>query len=171
MIRRLIVFLLASACLVGIASSQQHGYVVKRGEGERYFDGGMIVKASPRTGSQGAEMIWQFLAAGTATGRHVHHEADEFFYVIAGRGSAFVEGREMPIEAGDVVFVPHGEEHRLRSAGPDSSLEIVFLVDKPGLAEEVRASHARAEALGRDLTLEELNVIAERNGTTYYSLD
>jgi len=169
--KHLIAVTLATICVSEIACPQQAGYVLKGSEGESYFGGDMIIKASPRSGSQSAEMIWQSLSPGASTGRHIHHEVDEFFYVIAGRGSALVGDREVEIEAGDVVFVPRGAKHRLRPGGTTSALEIVFLVDKPGLADDIREGHARAEKLGRDLTLDELNEIAERHGTTYLSLE
>ncbi len=171
MSKRLTAVILATTCVAGIAWPQHGGFVLKRGEGESYFGGNMIIKASPRSGSQSAEMIWQSLSPGSSTGRHIHHEVDEFFYVIAGRGWALVGDREVQIEAGDIVFVPRGAEHRLRPVGTTSALEIVFLVDKPGLADDIREGHARAQELGRDLTLDELNEIAERHGTTYLSLE
>lgn len=150
--------------------SQESGYVLKRNEGERLFGGATIIKASPRTGSQAAEMFWSALSAGFSTGIHVHHTADEFFYVLSGTGVALVAGKEVPIEAGDVVFVPRGQDHRLKTMGA-SPLEIVFLVDKPGLANEFREGHATSDGGKVALTLQDLNRISEKYGTTYKTLE
>ena len=150
--------------------TQEGGYVLKRNEGEKLFEGSTIIKASPRTGSQGAEMFWSALGAGFSSGIHVHHTADEFFYVLSGTGVALVGGNEVSIETGDVVFVPKGQDHRLKTSGPDP-LEIVFLVDKPGLANEFRDYHVKSDGGRMLLTLKELNRISKQYGTTYKTLD
>jgi oxalate decarboxylase/phosphoglucose isomerase-like protein (cupin superfamily) len=100
---------------------------------------------------------------------HVRHVADEFFYVIRGSGLALIGGQEAAIEPGDVIFVPKGSDHRLRgpAAGAGEPLEVVFLVDRPGLASEFREGQAEYERMKRALTLAELNRISEKYGTTY----
>jgi len=109
--------ILVSIIAVGTASlwAQGQGYITKRGQGETLFNGSAIIKVSPRAGSQGGEMIWQALAAGDSSGIHVHHIADEFFYVIRGRGLALIAGKEAAVEAGDVIFVPKGLGGQLKT--------------------------------------------------------
>ncbi len=46
---------------------------------------------------------------------HKHDHADEFFYVFDGEGSHLVEGAEIAMKAGDVVFAPRGEWHGFRN--------------------------------------------------------
>ncbi|MCZ6671580.1 MAG: cupin domain-containing protein [Verrucomicrobia bacterium] len=150
--------------------SSQQGYVLKRGEGEALFDGQTLVKASPRTGSQGGEMFWSHLGPGFSTGIHIHHAADEFFYVVSGAGVALVGDKEVPIETGDVVFVPTGQDHRLKTSG-GVPLEIVYLVDRPGLASEFRDGHVLSDGGKVPLTLEQLNQISQKYGTTYKTLE
>ncbi len=150
--------------------SSQQGYVLKRGEGEALFDAQILIKASPRTGSQGGEMFWAKSGPGSSTGIHVHHVADEFFYVVSGAGVALVGGNEVPIETGDVVFVPKGQDHRLKTSG-DVPLETVFLVDRPGLASEFRAHHVKSDGGKVALTLDQLNQISQKYGTTYKTLE
>ena len=53
---------------------------------------------------------------------HLHHAQEEAFVVLDGRGSVRVAGETLPIEAGDVVFVP---------AGPDYPHQIVNTSDAP----------------------------------------
>ena len=76
---------------------------------------------------------------GLSTGLHYHVNADEFFYVVKGRGTAHVAGRDHLIEVGDVVFIPAGMDHRLFAKG--STMELVAFLDKPGLDEEFGAWH------------------------------
>jgi mannose-6-phosphate isomerase-like protein (cupin superfamily) len=153
--------------LVGAVStwSERRGYVLKSGDGERLPGARRtILKASPRTGTQGVEVFRDTMPAGASTGVHVHQQADEFFYVVSGKGLAFVDKDEMPVEADDFVFVPKGHDHRVKNAGP-TPLELVFLVDRPGLADDFRESRAEAIARKRRLTLDELNRISQKYGT------
>jgi mannose-6-phosphate isomerase-like protein (cupin superfamily) len=161
--------ILLTITLLGAISiwAQDKGFVAKPAEGERLLNGGVFIKASPRTGSQGAEMIWSALPPGGSAGLHVHHRADEFFYVISGVGVASVGGKDVPIEAGDVVFVPKGQEHKLKNSSGTDPLKTIFLLDRPGLANEFRDVHTQSGAGKRSLTLDELNRISQKYGTTY----
>jgi mannose-6-phosphate isomerase-like protein (cupin superfamily) len=115
------------------------------------------------------EMLWNGMAPEQSTGIHVHHLADELFYVAKGSGFALVGGREVPIGPGDVVFVPKGEDHRIRSSRA-APLELVFVVDKSGLADDFRHAHALFEKKEWPITLAKLNAFTERHGTTYKTL-
>jgi uncharacterized cupin superfamily protein len=41
---------------------------------------------------------------------HFHHNQEELFVVLRGRGTLRVDGEHLPIEAGDVIFIPPGRE-------------------------------------------------------------
>ncbi len=41
---------------------------------------------------------------------HFHHNQEELFVVLRGRGTLRVDGELLPIEAGDVIFIPPGRE-------------------------------------------------------------
>ena len=161
--------ILLAVTLLGSISiwAQNKGFVVKTNEGEKLLGGGVLVKASPRTGSQGAEMFLSSMAPGGSAGRHIHRGADEFFYVTGGVGVAFVNGREVPIEAGDVMFVPKGQEHAFKNSSSTEPLKTVFLMDRPGLASEFHDVDAQSEGGKRSLTLDELNRISQKYGTRY----
>jgi mannose-6-phosphate isomerase-like protein (cupin superfamily) len=169
--RRILVLLGIILIGVGSALSQQRTDVLKPGEGERLpGERQTFVKASPRTGTQGVEMFRDTMTAGTSTGIHVHQQADEFFYVIGGKGLALVDGTELPVEADDIVFVPRGHDHRVKNSGP-MPLELVFLVDRPGLASDFREGRSEAVAKKRRLTLDEWNRISEKYGTTHKAIE
>lgn len=42
---------------------------------------------------------------------HLHHAQEEMFVVLEGRGSLRVAGEMLPIETGDVIFIPAGPEY------------------------------------------------------------
>ncbi len=69
----------------------------------------------------------QFVVApGGHTPRHRHDYEHEVF-VVSGRGTLFLEGRENPIRAGDVLYVPADELHQFHAA-PDEPLRFLCLV-------------------------------------------
>ncbi|CAN5690433.1 hypothetical protein BH24ACI5_BH24ACI5_11710 [soil metagenome] len=49
--------------------------------------------------------------------QHAHAGADEFLYVVAGTGSASLDGRQEKLSAGVLLFVPRGTPHSLAATG------------------------------------------------------
>ena len=49
--------------------------------------------------------------------QHAHADADEFLYVVAGEGSASVDGRREKLSAGVLLFVPRGTPHAVAVGG------------------------------------------------------
>ena len=145
-------------------------YVLKRDEGEVLSGGAWIIKASPESGTQGGEMHWNAVSPGSSSGLHVHLRADEFFYVLSGSGITVLGAKEVSLEMGDVIFVPKGHDHKLENTESDRPLELLFFLDKPGLADETRALYHRFEETGEPPTLEEVNKIAKKYGTIYKTL-
>jgi mannose-6-phosphate isomerase-like protein (cupin superfamily) len=45
---------------------------------------------------------------------HYHEKTDEFYYVIAGRGTMLLDGEEVELHEGVVVYVPRGVKHKAR---------------------------------------------------------
>jgi mannose-6-phosphate isomerase-like protein (cupin superfamily) len=67
----------------------------------------------------------------TEVGALHHHEADEIYYVVTGRGEVHLDGVDHAIEAGSVVFVPGGTHHFVRNTGDETlKLLYVFAVDR-----------------------------------------
>lgn len=46
--------------------------------------------------------------------RHIHHDADEIFYLITGDCEFWMDGKSMSRGPGDSVFIPRGAEHAFR---------------------------------------------------------
>jgi uncharacterized cupin superfamily protein len=42
---------------------------------------------------------------------HLHHAQEEMFVILEGEGTLRVAGEQVPVRAGDVVFVPAGREY------------------------------------------------------------
>ena len=66
--------------------------------------------------SQAAEMV---IPPGDAEGdpRNRHRGADQWLYVVAGRGDALLKGRRRPIGPGSLLLIERGEKHEIRNTG------------------------------------------------------
>ena len=153
----------------GDMSERRQGYVLKPGEGEDTIgDGSSLIKASPKTGTQGVVFVEDKMPPSSTSGVHVHLEADEFFYVLEGTGHVRLGLDEHEISAGDTIFVPVGTDHKITS-GSDIPLHVIFIVDRPGLDEQFRLEF---QGLDRTkMTIDEFNAIVEEYGTVYKTFD
>jgi len=67
------------------------------------------------TAQMGAKSLggmFGLLPPGTQVPYHFHHARESVIIVIAGEATEVIEGKEMTISAGDVLFVPAGEKHQ-----------------------------------------------------------
>ncbi len=140
------------------------GFILKAGEGEPLLNG-IVVKASPRTGTMRSILVEQTFQRGGTTGLHIHDQGDELFYVVSGRGTATLGEKTEVIETGSVIFVPRGAVHRIENVDNDDPLKVVFFMDSPELVDQFRAIHERIKSEpNRLITPEERAAIEERIG-------
>ncbi|MER7703585.1 cupin domain-containing protein [Kitasatospora sp. NPDC097605] len=103
-------------------------------------DADTAVAGAPIAGSAGMAVRWlatdetvgahrltvaaSEFGAGGSHDLHRHPHADEFFLVLSGGGTHLTAATEVPVRAGDLVFVPAGEWHGFRTgpAGPTAAL-------------------------------------------------
>ena len=80
---------------------------------DRWFD--VLVETDT---AQAAAMT---LAPGQTTGgpANAHAESDQWLYVVSGSGQATVDGRDLPLEAGDLVCIEAGETHEIENDGTE----------------------------------------------------
>lgn len=150
--------------LVGSQARAGEGFVLKTGQGER-LQNGVVVKASPRTGTRGSILVEQTFNRNEHTPVHIHEQGDELFYVVAGRGTARLGDRVETIEPGDVVFVPTGAVHQIANLNNDDPLRVVFFMASPELVDYFRAIHERVTTdPTRPITAEERAAIGKRTG-------
>ena len=146
----------------GQTDTAPQGYVLKAGEGEA-LGPSRLIKASPGSGTQGGIVVLDQLPAGFTTGFHAHTNADEFFYVISGTGTASIDEEDVPIGPGDFIFVPTAGKHKM-SVADTGPMEIIFFLDEPGLAEFFREAHALYFSQSQTMSLEECNAIGQKYG-------
>ena len=62
---------------------------------------------------------------------HAHAGMDKVYQVLAGAGTLLLEGREVPLGAGDLTVAPSGVPHGVRNDGPGRLLLLVVLAPAP----------------------------------------
>lgn len=83
--------------------------------------------------------VWE-LAPGVSEGSHTHGGAhastgderplEEIYYFLNGRGTMWIGGEDVPVQAGDAVLVPPGIDHGFRNTGTEP-LRLVLLWGTP----------------------------------------
>lgn len=66
--------------------------------------------------SQAAQMV---LAPGASEGGpdNRHRGADQWLYVVSGKGSATVNGRRLVLREGTLLLIQRGDKHKIRNTG------------------------------------------------------
>ena len=60
------------------------------------------------------------LLPGASIGDHLHTSGQEYYLILSGKGIMTLDGREYPVEAGDIGAVYAGGTHGLRNTGDES---------------------------------------------------
>jgi quercetin dioxygenase-like cupin family protein len=68
---------------------------------------------------------------GQAHSLHSHGGMDKLYHVLEGAGVFLLEGRELPMRAGDLLVAPEGVPHGVRNDGPGRLLVLAVLAPAP----------------------------------------
>ena len=68
---------------------------------------------------------------GQAHALHAHSGMDKVYSVLAGAGVFLLDGRELPMQAGDLLVAPDGVPHGVRNPGPGRLLVLAILAPAP----------------------------------------
>ena len=138
-------------------------FTVRPGEG-RLLDLGnfeaVVLAGSDETTGAFSLIRTQSEPPGFGPPLHVHHDAAEAFYVLAGTYLMYYEDREEACPPGTFVYVPRGTPHTFKVQPGESGtkLNIFAPAAMVGFFEDL----ARAEAAGTP-TPEMLDAIAQRH--------
>ena len=64
-----------------------------------------------RDGAKNLNGIFAILVPGSEVPYHYHRDRESVIIGIAGEATEVLEGKEIPIEAGDILYIPPGEKH------------------------------------------------------------
>lgn len=117
---------------IPVAEPPEPGRVVKAGEARVLDTGagmtiGEIVGRGAVSRSEAASVTRFRLEAGAGTGSSRYHGADEHFHILAGCGTAEIEGRREAVRSGDTVVIRKGERHAL-TADAGEALEFLAII-------------------------------------------
>ena len=68
---------------------------------------------------------------GQSHALHAHAGMDKLYYVLEGQGVFVLEGRELPMQAGDLLVAPEGVPHGVRNTGAARLLVLAVLAPAP----------------------------------------
>jgi quercetin dioxygenase-like cupin family protein len=71
---------------------------------------------------------------GQSHALHAHHGMDKVYHVVSGEGRFLLEGRELPMRAGDLLVAPDGVPHGVHNTGADRLIVLAILAPGPGHA-------------------------------------
>jgi quercetin dioxygenase-like cupin family protein len=62
---------------------------------------------------------------------HAHAGMDKVYLAVEGEGLFLLEGRELPMQAGDLLVAPEGVPHGVRNTGAKRLLVLAILAPSP----------------------------------------
>ena len=68
---------------------------------------------------------------GQSHALHAHADMDKLYYVLEGDGVFLLEGRELPMRAGDLLVAPDGVPHGVSNTGARRLLVLAVLAPSP----------------------------------------
>lgn len=144
-----------------MAESAPRPLILRPGEG-RSIDMGnfrMSVKASSDETGGAFTLLEADEPPGFGPPMHIHHDAAEAFYVVAGEYHIFVEDREFACPAGSFIYIPAGIPHGFRVGSEHSrKLNLYAPAAMVGYFDEL------AQAAGTEMDPAELAEMARRYG-------
>jgi quercetin dioxygenase-like cupin family protein len=94
---------------------------------------GLTLKATAEMTGGSIGLLESTSQPGFGPPRHIHHAADELFYVLDGHFEFLIGERVVEAEAGSFVFVPRGTVHAPKIVGPEPGRALIAFI--PGGAE------------------------------------
>ena len=137
-------------------------FVLGPGEGRSIDLGNFVMSVKATTVETGAAFTLLEAAepAGFGPPMHIHHDASEAFYVLAGEYVIFLEEREFKCPAGSFIYIPVGMRHGFRVGGvPSRKLNLYSPAAMVGYFDELGAAITAEEA-----DTAGLDAIARRHG-------
>lgn len=119
-----------------MAGSAVSPIAYKRGEGETFWSFGALVAVKATAATTGGRVaIFELLAEqGSGSPLHVHHNEDEWFYVMEGELTFWVGGQAIHAPAGGFVYGPRDIPHTFLVSSPQARF---LLVTEPGGFENI----------------------------------
>lgn len=117
-------------------------------EGEALWFMGMLatIKASKEGTAGGVAVIEHTSPHNSGSPLHVHHREDEWFYVLEGELTIWVDGQVIRAPAGSFVFGPKDTPHTFAVSSPEGA-RFLLVTEPAGFESFMRSSAEPARAL------------------------
>lgn len=83
---------------------------------------------------------WARIPVGGVSGEHLHTRTEEVYVLLSGRGEITLDGRPVPVRAGDAILTGLGTVHGLRNTGAEPLEWLV--IEMPARAGRTAPGHA-----------------------------
>ncbi|HET7773431.1 MAG TPA: GNAT family N-acetyltransferase [Burkholderiaceae bacterium] len=97
--------------------------------------------------STGLSVIQERVPAGAAERPHVHHRAEQFFYILQGAARMALPARHVDLRAGEGLHVPAGVPHQFMNVG-DSDVHFLVISTPPTAGDRSNLESLAEAALG-----------------------
>jgi quercetin dioxygenase-like cupin family protein len=147
------------------------GFVLGPDEGQAYQWLGSLSLTKVLGSNTGGrlDLVDHRVPAGYAPPQHVHHDADEVFYLVDGTLDVTCGNESWRVGPGSVVFLPRGVLHGF-VAGPDGPARTLLINAGAGFADVVAELGTRTSGVelpGRDVPMpdpEQIAAVSARHG-------
>ena len=158
----LLIFLVLVATGVGVALSQNHAFNLIESQAGMSFQTNIIAETEQNTNYRKvlftgtrSQLVVMDIPPGGEVGEETHKYTEQTLFFLSGTGKAILDGKETPVNAGDVVVVTPGTKHNFVNTGT-TSLKIYTVYAPPnhldGLIEATKADadkNVQDEAYGQ----------------------
>jgi len=85
--------------------------------------------------------IFVALIPGDQVPYHFHNERESIIIAISGEATEIVEGKEIPIKANDILYIPAGEKHGMTNKADKEFRFIEFFTYSPGAQDFIEVNN------------------------------
>ena len=85
--------------------------------------------------------VFLVLVPGGQVPYHFHNRRESIIIAISGEATETIEGKEIPIKANDILFIPAGEKHGMANKTDKEFRYIEFFTGKPGVVDLVQVNN------------------------------
>ena len=148
----LLIFLVLVATGVGVALSQNHAFNLIESQAGMSFQTNIIAETEQNTNYRKvlftgtrSQLVVMDIPPGGEVGEETHKYTEQTLFFLSGTGKAILDGKETPVNAGDVVVVTPGTKHNFVNTGT-TSLKIYTVYAPPNhLGGLIEATKAQAD--------------------------
>ena len=124
-----------------------------------------LIKVDPTPRNAGAEDFVVFtenVPVGASISLHRHPHSEELLYIHAGRGTAWLNGKEAALQPGTIIYMPRNTGVKLTNDGTEP-IALVAIFSRPGFDKYQRDISVPANDVAKPLTEDELKAIRARH--------